>query len=359
MSDPHDSFCHMSAQLFALVVICLGLGAVGGGFGHAWLARRRSGYPPPTVGDLPRDLQDLSDRVESLRREQLTEQTRISEQLRALSQTNAQVHQNTARLAQALNHTGFRGKWGEAQLRRIVEAAGLMPGVHFDEQIYLVSHDDDAGARTLRPDMVINLSDDRHLVIDAKVPIDSLISGDVIDDAAMRAQARALATHIDQLASREYWRQFERSPAMVVLFLPAESLLGPELSADPSLLERAFGKGVVLATPSTLLALLRTVAMGWRERDLGENAAQIHQLGKQLYERLSMLNGHLNRLGGNLSSAVSSYNQLVGSYESRVLVSARRMSDLGIGDTRMDEIAEIDERTRSLAGVAAPVSKAL
>lgn len=349
----------MSAQLIAIALICLGLGTAAGGAGHAWFARRTSGYSPSVDGDLPHDLQELSEQVESLRREQLTEQTRISEQLRAISQTNLQVHQSTARLAQALNHTGFRGKWGEAQLRRIVEAAGLMPGVHFDEQIYLVSRDDETTSRNLRPDMVINLSDDRHLVIDAKVPLDSLIAGETIDVAAMAAQAKALAAHIDQLASREYWRQFERSPAMVVLFLPAESLLGAALSADPSLLERAFNKGVVLATPSTLLALLRTVAMGWRERDLGENAEQIHQLGKQLYERLAMLNGHLARLGGNLSSAVASYNQAVGSYESRVLVSARRMSDLGVGDSRMDEIAEIDERTRSLAGVAVPVTKAL
>lgn len=337
----------MATQTTLLAILCLLIGLAGGAFAHAWFTRRFvSPRGQPEVSD---GLQQLCDRVDSLRREQLVEQTRISEQLRAVVDTNQVLQQNTGRLASALSHTGFRGKWGEAQLRRIVEAAGLMPEVHYQEQLFLVS---DEG--NLRPDMVINMSDGRQLVIDAKAPVESLIAPHAeVSASAQAAHAKAVGAHIDKLASREYAQQFERSPGMVVMFLPAESLLGIALQADPALLERAFSRGVVLATPSTLLALLRTVGLGWRERDLSENAQQIHLLGKQLYERLLLLNAHLTKVGTQLSAAVGSYNQLVGSYESRVLVSARRMSDLGVGDTQIGELTEIDERTRRLAGVAA------
>jgi len=353
--------------MFALVLAAL-FGAIVGGIALATAWRRRlpsaSPHEPAVTPDtVAASLTELARRVDSVAYEQAVGRTQLSEQLRTVATGNAALLRDTNRLAEALRHTGHRGRWGEMQLRRIVEVAGLTRGVHFTEQLRVVGDD-----VTLIPDMVITMSDDRSIVIDAKVPLDALL--DVSDQyeaqdgnaspnaeaTASQRHASAVSAHIDQLAAKAYWRQFTHAPEFVVLFLPAESLLGEALTANPALLERAFSRNVVLATPSTLLALLRTVALGWRDRDVAENAAAIHTLGRELHDRLRVMNGHLVKLGTTLGSATESYNKLIGSYESRVLVSSRKMTELGISKDPIVSPPQLDRLIREPTGVALTTS---
>ncbi len=307
-------------------------------------------------GDLvTASLSDLSSRVDTLTTSHAAGAAQLGEQLRQVADAGEVLRHQTGRLAQALNHTGFRGRWGEMQLRRIVEVAGLTRGVDFSEQVSIV----DDGS-TLRPDMVITLCDERQIIIDAKVPLDALLAADsplsdqvehIAPDVAL-AHSKAVGAHIDQLSSKQYWRQFGQTPEFVVMFLPAESLLSLALATDPALLERAFSRNIVLATPTTLLALLRTVALSWRDQDIAENAQAIHRGAQELLDRLLVMSGHLDKLGSALDGATRSYNRFVGSYESRVLVSARRMNDLGLASRTPDAPAVIDLSPRTPSGVA-------
>lgn len=370
MSDPTGTIANMTTSIVLGCVLAAVIGAGVGAFVVAsfWRRRLRSGEAPMhsvTPDSVAMSLAELSRRVDAVASGQVTGQTQISEQLRTVADGNAALLRDTGRLAEALNHTGQRGRWGEVQLRRIVEVAGLTRGVHFTEQLRVVG---DEG--TTIPDMVITMSDERNIVIDSKVPLDALMeepelahsAGSPHEQAVQRQRSRrhaaAVAAHIDQLSSKAYWRQFTNAPEFVVLFLPAESLLGQALTADPALLERAFSRNVVLATPTTLLALLRTVALGWRDRDIAENAAAIHELGRELHDRLRVMNGHLVKLGANLGSAAQSYNSLLGSYESRVLVSSRKMSELGVSQDYIEPPSPVDRLIREPTGVALSTSTA-
>ncbi len=364
MSDPSATVTNMSSQLLLTALVFAVLGILLGAVGTSRIWRRHALGTAATVESTTPDalaasLTELSRRVDAVANGQIAGQTQLSEQLRTVASGNAALLRDTGRLAEALNHTGHRGRWGEVQLRRIVEVAGLTRGVHFSEQLRVVGDE-----TTAIPDMVITMSDDRTIVIDAKVPLDALLGEGINsvtsverdNEAAghQRSQrhAAAVGAHIDQLSAKAYWRQFTHSPEFVVLFLPAESLLGDALHADPALLERAFSRNVVLATPTTLLALLRTVALGWRDRDVAENAAAIHGLGRELHDRLRVMNTHLAKLGANLGAATQSYNRLIGSYESRVLVSSRKMSELGISQDGITSPPPIDRLIREPAGVA-------
>jgi DNA recombination protein RmuC len=236
----------------------------------------------------------------------------------------------TRSLSTALRKPQVRGRWGEMHLRRTVELAGLVDRCDFDEQVRL-----DEGAQ--RPDLVVNLVGGRRVVVDAKVPLDAYLDATSTDEAEARdahlvRHARQLRTHVDALASKAYWRALPETPEFVVLFVPAESFLAAALETDPTLLEHAADRRVVLATPTTLIALLRTVAHGWSHEALAEQARDIHRLGRDLHTRLATLSGHLDRVGRSLNSAVGSYNQAMGSLESRVLVSARRFTELSVTD---------------------------
>jgi DNA recombination protein RmuC len=216
------------------------------------------------------------------------------------------------------------------QLRRLVESSGLLPHVHFDEQS---SSRDDTGD-LLRPDLVVHLADDRDVVVDAKVPLSAYLdAAEATDDATARVllarHAGEVMAHVDRLASKEYWARYE-SPSFVVLFLPAESFLSTALDVRPDLLEYAFARDVVIATPTTLLALLRTIAHTWRQDSAARNVREVHRLARELHGRIAVLGGHLGRLGAALDGAVGQYNSTVGSLESRVLVSARRLATLGV-----------------------------
>jgi DNA recombination protein RmuC len=265
----------------------------------------------------------------------------LSEKVAQLTVGNEQLQKETRNLVTALRSPQTRGRWGEIQLRRVVEMAGMLEHCDFDEQ---VSTNTEEGR--LRPDMIVHMPGDRQMVVDAKVPLDAFLKLIDADDDAERlvlqaAHARQLRTHVDQLAKKEYWKQFEHSPDQVVAFIPGDQLLSAAYESDPTLQEHAMSNGVFLTTPTMLIALLRSVAFGWRQETLAENAREVQKLGAEMYDRLRTMSTHLQRLQRSLTASVSAYNDAVGSLESRVLVSARRFPELGVLGVEAEEIAEM------------------
>jgi DNA recombination protein RmuC len=292
---------------------------------------------------------------------------RLDEQLRSVEAARAEAYggvrasldyvqrstealrSETSALVTALRAPHVRGRWGEMQLRRVIEAAGALEHCDFTEQVSATT--DDAG---VRPDVVVHLAGGKSIVVDAKVPCTAWLEAVEARDEATRhertqAHARQVREHVQALGAKDYWQAFDTAPEFVVLFLPADAFLDAALQADPALQEFAFGHNVVLATPSTLVALLRTVAYTWRQDALAANTREISQLGRELYQRLATMAGHLDKLGRSLSGAVESYNQTVGSLESRVLVSARRFGTLGVAGPDVPAPAQVDRLTRRLS----------
>lgn len=260
-----------------------------------------------------------------------TSDSAIREQVRAMSHASEQVRSETSQLVTALRAPQIRGRWGEMQLERVVEAAGMAEHVDYDLQASARTSD----GTTQRPDLVVRLCGGKNVVVDSKVAFSAYLEAmeardEATHDLRMKAHARHLRTHVDSLSGKAYWDRFSPAPEFVVCFVPADAFLDGALREDPTLLEYAFAKDVVLATPSTLVALLRTIAYSWRQEALAANAEEVHKLGRELYQRLSTMGGHIDKLGRSLSSAVNTYNQTVSSLESRVLVTARRMTDLKV-----------------------------
>ncbi len=236
----------------------------------------------------------------------------------------------------------IRGRWGEIQLERVVELAGMVRHCDFDTQ---VSKDG------VRPDLLVYLAGGKQIVVDAKVPFAAYLDAAQTEDPAAREQhlsrhARQLRTHVDQLADKTYWESFDPTPEFVVLFVPGDPFLDAALTADSGLLEHAFSRNVILATPTTLIALLRTIAHTWRQEALSQDAAKIHQLGRELYSRLGTVGAHLDRLGSQLGKAVDSFNLTVASMESRVTVTARKLHDLDVFDGDVTEVSAVDSWPR-------------
>ncbi len=271
-----------------------------------------------------RVISPLNETLRQLEHDRIDAYAELRSQLRV-------ANEQTGQLVGALRTSHVRGRWGEHQLKRIVEAAGMLSHCDFDEQV-TVSVD---GA-VARPDMVVHLHGGRKVVVDAKVPLDAYLN------QQFDLHAKAFRAHVDVLSGRSYWQAFDQSPEFVVLFVPAEPFLDVALQQDPTLLEHAFARNVVLATPSTLVALLRTVAYTWRQEALSRNAMEIHALAKQLYGRLGTVGGHLSKLGNALTASVAAYNNAVGSLEQRVLVSARRLSDLGVSGDEPPELTPVE-----------------
>ena len=293
-------------------------------------------------------LSQVGEHVAALERERSEQFTVLTEQLHMAQRSDAELRATTSTLAGALRSGAARGQWGEVQLRRILEAAGMLRHVDFTEQASLSSISATATS-TSRPDVVVRLPQERYLVIDAKVPFDSYLEASAItelDDAAtterrqrlLAAHAKALRGHVDALASRRYGEQLTGSPDLVVMFVPSEGLLAAALENDPSLLEHALRQGVAPTAPASLLALLRTTASMWTSASVTEDARELLELGRTLYERLGTVAGHVGQLGRTLESAVQNYNKIVGSVESRLLVTARTFDAL---DTDGLEVAEI------------------
>ncbi|WP_336922960.1 DNA recombination protein RmuC [Aquipuribacter sp. SD81] len=276
--------------------------------------------------------------VSVLERDRVDQYAGLREQLSGLASTNEALRSQTEALAGALRSPNVRGAWGEVQLRRVVEHAGMLERVDFTAQASGTSR---AGA-AVRPDLVVRLPGGKHVVVDAKAPLAGFLEQD------HAAHAASLRRHVDALAAKEYWTAFEPSPELVVCFVPGEAFLAAACDADPALLEAAMAKRVVLATPTTLLALLRTVALTWQQEALAGSARELFEVGRELHARLGTLGGHAQRLGRDLHRSVEAYNTMVGSLETRVLVTARRMRDLGVVDDGLAELAALDAVPRPL-----------
>jgi DNA recombination protein RmuC len=254
----------------------------------------------------------------------------LREQARAMADASRLVQTETSQLVTALRAPQVRGRWGEMQLERVVEAAGMTAQVDYDTQVSAT-----ADGATQRPDLIVRLTGGKQVVVDSKLACSAYLDAMQARDeptrnARMKAHARQLRQHVDDLAAKSYWQRFTPTPEFVVCFVPADAFLDAALREDGALLEHAFARNVVLATPSTLVALLRTIAYTWRQEALAANAEAVHELGRELYRRISTLAGHVERLGRSLGGAVTAYNDAVGSLERRVVSTARRMSELGV-----------------------------
>jgi DNA recombination protein RmuC len=282
------------------------------------------------VGPLRESLEAMQQQLRGVERDRAGSYAALLEQIGTMRQTSEQLRTETAQLVTALRAPQIRGRWGELQLERAVEAAGMTEHIDYVTQVSATGDDG-----TVRPDLVVRLVGGKNVVVDAKVAFNAYLEAMEARDEATRAHrlkahARHLRDHIDALGAKAYWERFAPSPEFVVCFVPADAFLDAALREQPALLEHAFSRNVVVATPSTLITLLRTVAYTWRQDALAANAAAIHQLGRELYARLSTMGGHMDKLGRALGSAVGSYNQTVSSLESRVFVTARRMSELKV-----------------------------
>lgn len=261
----------------------------------------------------------------------------------ALAGSVSSLKDATTSLATALRSPSVRGQWGEMQLRNAVEAAGMVKFCDFFEQRSVTLDDG-----RLRPDAIVKLPGGRQVVIDAKVPLQALLDAEAAADPAERdrhldAYVRHVRDHVAKLSQKAYWQEFSPTPDFVIMFLPGESFFRTALERDPSLMELAPGQRVHIASPVTLITLLRAIAVGWREAEVAENARQIERLGRELYERLATMTDHLTTLGRRLDGAVQAYNQSIGSLERRVLVSARRFVDHGVGsDKEIEKPAAVE-----------------
>ena len=304
-------------------------------------------------------LEQVGARVESLEKQRAEQHAALAEQLRATALREQDLARSTASLEGALRSRSARGMWGEVELARVLEASGMMRHVDFSEQRTIGalvqrrggpagppgsvgsvgSAAGEGAAGRSRPDVVVHLPGEGYLAVDAKAPMDSYLAATAVQGSGpedeerrgqlLEAHARALRGHVDQLAARRYDRALGDSPELVVLFVPAEAVLSAALEADPALLEHALGRGVALASPVSLLTLLRTCATAWARTAVNDDARELLELGRTLYERLGTVAGHLDALGGALRRSVTAYNKAVGSMENRLLVTARSLETLG------------------------------
>ena len=275
----------------------------------------------------------------------------LESQLKSMTLTQEQLQKETGNLVSALRKPQVRGRWGEVTLRRVAELSGMSGHCDFTEQL---SVDTDKGR--IRPDMIVHLPMNREIVVDSKVPLEAYldaISVNTEDEKKekMTRHTQHVRSHMNKLASKEYWSQFEKSPEFVVLFIPGESFLSPALEMDSTIIEDGIQKGVIIATPATFIALLRAIAYGWRQEQITDNVKQVSMLGKELYERISTIAGHFDDLGTAIGRGVDSYNKVIGSLELRVLPTVRKFKELGVtGGEDIPTLEQIDRKPRN-AGI--------
>lgn len=289
----------------------------------------------------------LSTRLTEVEKERVAMSVDLRAQVQTVRQTGETLRRETAALVTALRKPQIRGSWGETQLKRVAEIAGMLERCDFDLQHTMAADD-----RTLRPDMRVNLAEGKHVFVDSKVPLTAFLEAAEATDEAEQAAAlvrygRHVRTHVDQLSAKRYWKGGE-TPEFVVLFLPSEAFFAAALDQVPDLYDYAASRDVVVATPTTLIGLLRAVAYGWRQAALAESAAEVFRLGRELHERLGLMGSRFDKLGRALRSSVTAYNETVATVESRVLVQARRFSELKVTEAELVGPKQVEETVRQI-----------
>ena len=301
------------------------------------------------VAPIRESLDRVGGQVQDLEKARREADAALTEQVKSLAGAQKELRSETGNLVKALRAPNVRGRWGEMQLRRVVEMADMVAHCDFVEQRTL-----GGGDARLRPDLIVKLPAGKNVVVDAKAPLDAYLRALEAEDEgarreAMRDHARQIRERMADLGSKSYWERLDSSPEFVVMFLPGESFFSAALEEDPALIEEGVGRQVILATPTTLIALLRAVAYGWRQERVAESAREVSALGRELYARLRTLTGHFEGMGRGLERAVEAYNKAVGSYESRVLVSARKFTDYGSApEGDIDPVFPLEKTPRAL-----------
>ena len=338
-----------------LLLLATGLlaGFIAGVFtGAAWMRRSTPQQLPQDLRPVARALKDMRAQLDQMDKQQAVSASSLAGQVQAIGRTSARLGDRTDQLITALRSPQTRGRWGEIQLERVVELGGMLEHVDFDAQEHMLID----GSR-VRPDMIIRLTQGRNIVVDAKVPFQAYLDALGTEDpeerqAFMRRHAHLVRAHVDTLSAKSYIEAFQPTPEFVVLFVPADPFLDAALSIDPELLDYAFSRDVVIATPTTLFALLRTVALGWRQDSVNEKAKEIQRLGAELHTRLRVMGEHYNKVGASLDKAVEAYNATLASMDSRVMVTARRLEDMEVptGRAHAAPLTPATSRPRHAAG---------